>query len=216
MRFLAHACLALTALLPIACSAAETASYTEGKQYNKVREASRPADPKRIVVEEFFWYGCGHCFAFEGPIEKWAAQKAADVDFVRVPNSLGRPVGMIHTRAFYTAESLNILDKVHRPLFEAIHNQHRNLDTQESLQAFFAEKTGVLPDIFNNTFGGFAVDSRARSAEARAKQYAVASTPSIVVDGRYVINATSAGSFTEMLKVTDFLVNKVRSERKKK
>lgn len=216
MRFIARALLALTALLPIACTAASDEPYKEGTHYKLVREVSAPADSKRIRVEEFFWYGCGHCYAFEPEVEKWAARKAADVDFVQIPNSLGRPVGLTHSKVFYTAEALNLMDKIHRPFFDAIHQEHQNLDTEAEVQAFFNQKTGLLPDVFNSTFNGFAVDSRVRRAEALARQYGVASTPSLVVDGRYIVNASMTGGFPEMIKVLDFLVDKARKERKKK
>lgn len=217
MRLIARTLLAVVALLPIACSAAAPApAYTEGKEYKRVREAVAIADKKRIQVEEFFWYGCGHCFAFEPMLEAWVAKKPADVDFVRVPNSLGRPVGLLHSRTFYAAESLNVLDKSHRALFGAIHEQQQTLDTDASIAAFFNRTTGVMPDVFVSTLNGFAVDSRVRRAEGLARSYGIASTPSLVIDGRYTVNATVSGGFAEMLKITDFLIAKIREERKKK
>jgi protein dithiol oxidoreductase (disulfide-forming) len=206
---------ALLALTPLACSAADDASYSEGTHYKRVREASAPADPKRIMVNEFFWYGCGHCAAFEPVIQRWARTKPADVDFEQVPNSLGRPIGMLHAKAFYAAASLGVLAKTHEAMFDAIHNRHQALDTDDQLAAFFNARTGILPDVFKGTLNGFAVDSRYRNAEALTKQYGVASTPVIVVDGRYLIDARMAGGFDGMIKITDFLIDKVRKDRKK-
>lgn len=217
MRLIARVLLAAAALLPIACSAADTTpAYTEGKEYKLARETVAVPDKKRIQVEEFFWYGCGHCYAFEPTLEAWAAKKPADVDLVRVPNSLGRPVGLLHSRTFYAAESLNVLGKSHRAFFDAIHQQNMNLADDASIAAFFNRTTGVMPDVFISTLNGFAVDSRVRRAEGLARTYGIASTPTLVVDGRYIISATVQGGFTEMLKITDFLVAKIREERKKK
>ena len=216
MRIFARALLAFSALLPIACSAAESGKYVEGTHYKLVREPAPAGNSQRITVEEFFWYGCGHCFAFEPSIEAWAAKKPADVDFIRVPNSLGRPVGIAHSKVLYTAEALNLMDKIHRPFFTAIHQQQRNLDSEAAIQAFFTEKTGIMPDVFNSTYSGFAVDSRVRRAEELAKRYGVSSTPSLVVGGRYIIIASTAGGFSEMLKITDFLIEKTRKLRPKK
>ena len=78
MRLFARALIAVVAILPIACSAATPApAYTEGTNYKIVREPA-PSGGKRIAVEEFFWYGCGHCYAFEPTLEKWLAKKPAD------------------------------------------------------------------------------------------------------------------------------------------
>lgn len=217
-RLLATALIAAISALPIACSAADKpANYSEGTNYKAVRTPATPAPgSKKIIVEEFFWYGCGHCYAFEPMLETWLKTKAADVEFVRVPNTLGRPVGMIHSKTFYTEEALNLLDKGHRPFFDAIHQEHRPLETEEAIQEFFTDKLGVMPDVFNSTFNGFTVDARARRAEELARQYGVASTPTLVVDGRWQINASMSQGFPEMLKVMDYLIDKARSERKKK
>lgn len=217
-RLLVRALLAVTAVLPIACSAAESAKYVEGTHYKLVRDPAPAAGAaaKRITVEEFFWYGCGHCYAFEPVVEQWIAKKPADVDFIRVPNSLGRPVGIAHSKVLYTAEALNVFDKIHKPFFDAIHQQHRNLDSEAAIQAFFTQQTGIMPDVFASTYGGFAVDSRVRRAEELSKRYGVASTPTLVIGGRYMVNASTAGGFTEMLKITDFLIDKTRKQQAKK
>ena len=217
MRLLATAVLAVSALLPIACTAADKASYQEGTHYKPVREASAPsAAGKRIEVAEFFWYGCGHCYAFEPELEKWMARKPADVDFTRVPNSLGRPAGLVHSKAYYTADALGVSAKIHPALFRALNVEQQTLDTDDQMAAFFTRTTGILPDVVLGTMRGFAVDSRVRGAEGLARQYAIASTPTVVVDGRYQTNATLAKGFPEMLKVIDFLIAKTREDRKKK
>ena len=134
---------------------------------------------------------------------------------MQIPNSLGRPVGMLHSKAYYTADSLGVLDKTHHALFGSIHHKQQMLDKEDDLVAFFTNTTGILPDIIKGTLNGFAVDSRFRNAEELTKQYGVASTPVIVVDGRYLVDARMANGFDGMLKVTDFLINKVRADRKK-
>lgn len=215
MRLAAHAVLAFAALLPIACSAADKpAEFIEGTHYRAVRDPAPADSGKKVTVEEFFWYGCGHCYAFEPALEQWLAKKPADVDFSRVPNSLGRPVGILHGKVYYAADSLKLLDKTHRPFFDAIHQQQRPLDTEASIQAFFGQY--ILPDVFTGTLTGFAVDSRMRRAEELSKRYGIASTPTLVVGGRYMVNPSMAGGFPQMLKITDFLIDKLRKERKKK
>ena len=208
---------ALFALLPLACSAApgDAAKFEEGTHYKRTREAPGPASSKRIEVAEFFWYGCSHCNAFEPVIQKWAKTRPADVDFVQIPNSLGRPIGLLHSRAYYAADSLGVLPKTHHALFDAIHNKHQSLETEDQLAAFFNAATGILPDVFKGTLNGFAVDSRTRNAEALIKQYGITSTPMLVVDGRWVVDARGAGGFDGMLKVTDFLIEKARKARSK-
>lgn len=216
MRVLMRALLASLTLLSLACSAQDSGElkYELGKHYKAVAKVAKPVDPKRITVEEFFWYGCKSCYAFEPVIGPWAAKKAPDVDFVQFPASLGRPEGVVHQKAFYAAEALGVGAKIHKALFDGIHEKNQKLFTQDSLAAFFNAETGVLPDLFNSTFTGFAVDSRVRLAETRAKDYGVFSVPTVVVGGQYQTTPQLAGTFAETAKVIDFLVAKVRKERK--
>lgn len=213
MKALLRGALAALSLTAFACSAQDApAKFQEGKHYTKVLNVEKPADPKRIVVNEFFWYGCPHCYAFDPYIEDWSKGKPADVDFVRVPNSLGRPIGIMHSKAFYAADSMNVLAKMHKPLFEAFHTEHA-LQTEDQVAAVFNRVTGVLPEVLKGTMNGFAVDNRVRTAEARSKSFGVASVPTIVVGGKYLTDAPKAGGFPDLLKVIDFLVDKVRKER---
>lgn len=224
MRLLARTLLSLAALLPLACSAAEapatpaapTAEFKEGVQYKRVPTEQKQSGQQRIEVDEFFWYGCPHCYHLDPEITKWLTHKPADVDFVRVPNSLGRPEGLVHSKAFYTAEALGISEKIHRPLFDAIHKDHAPMLTEADMQAFFTERSGVLPDVFTSTFRGFAVDSRVRRAEDMSKFYVISSVPTIVVGGKYYTNGSMAGDFPKLMQVIDSLINKVRQERKAK
>lgn len=204
---------AFFALFAFACSAQDGAGLTEGKEYKKVREVQAPVDPKRIEVAEFFWYGCPHCYAFDPTIEAWAKKRAGDVDFVRVPSTLGRKEGVIHAKAFYTAEALNVGEKMHKPLFDAIQKDHIPLTAEDQLQMVFNKTTGIMPDVFSATFKGFAVDSRVRKAEQLAMSYGITSVPTVVVGGKYITSAAMAGGFEQATKAIDFLVDKVRKER---
>ncbi|HBQ41700.1 MAG TPA: disulfide bond formation protein DsbA, partial [Halieaceae bacterium] len=69
-RFLA---LALVLLTPLAATAQDSATtdWQEGTHYDLIVPALRTADPDKIEVVEFFWYGCGHCYTFDPLISRW-------------------------------------------------------------------------------------------------------------------------------------------------
>ncbi|MFT4045690.1 MAG: thiol:disulfide interchange protein DsbA/DsbL [Solimonas sp.] len=211
LRGLFAAALSLSAF---ACSAADSAKFEEGKQYQPVREATAPADPKRIEVAEFFWYGCPHCYAFEPTLHDWEQKrKPADVDLVRYPNSLGHPIGLLHAKAFYTEQALNLFPKLHQPLFDAIHNDPRELGSEQALAALFQQKAGISADVFAGTFDSFVVDAQVNKAELLARSYGVTSTPTLVIGGRYMTGPATAGGLDQTIAVIEFLVDKVRKER---
>ncbi len=213
MKVLFRSVLVALCLLPLACHAAAPDAFTEGKEYKKVAESVAPADSKRVTVEEFFWYGCPHCFHADPFIASWLPKKAGYIDFVRIPNTLGRPEGEAHARAFYIADVLGVGEKIHKPLFVAIHEQHQPMNNAEQLRGLFASVAGVSAADFDKASSSFVVDSKMRRAEQLAKRYQITSVPTIVVGGKYYTNATMAGSNEKVMAVIDFLAEKARKER---
>lgn len=204
------ACGGLVAALGLVAGTALAAEpYELGKQYKEVRQVLPPANAKRITVEEFFWYGCPHCFHLDPEISAWLPKKPADVDFTRVPNTLGRPEGEIHSRAFYIAQTLGIGDKVHKPLFDAIHVQHYPMSSLDSIRALFVEVAGIKPADFDGVAASFVVDSSLRRAEQSAQTYGITGVPTIVIGGKYAVGAQQ-----DTFKVVDYVIEKVRKERK--
>jgi len=215
MRLIARAALALLAVLPLACTAADE-TPKEGAQYKRVLQPQDPIDPKKIEVTEVFWYGCPHCYHFDPTIEGWRAKAPSDVIFDRLPATLGRADGEIHARGFFIAEALGVEDKIHKPLFNAIHQDHQMMNTLDQLRELFGQVAGVKPQDFDNASSSFMVDSRMRRAETLLRAYGISSVPTMVVDGRYMTGAGMAGSEEKVLDVLNFLVDKVRKERKLK
>ncbi|MDB5987131.1 MAG: thiol:disulfide interchange protein DsbA/DsbL [Nevskia sp.] len=212
MRLLKSLLFAGLAVFAVACSAStdsSAGSYELGKQFQVVREPA-PADSKRISVEEFFCFCCPHCYAVDPAIEAWRKKKAADVDFTFVPNTLGRPDGEVQARAFYIAQALGVEDKIHLPLFQAIHEQRMPMAALPAVRDLFTSAAGVKPEDFDQLSSSFVVDANLRKAEGEARSYGIASTPTIVVGGKYSVS----GGSPELTKILDFLVDKVRKERK--
>ena len=214
MRLIARATIALLALLPLACSAADDPAFKEGTQYKQVLNPQEPADPKKVEVTEVFWYGCPHCYAFDPVIEGWRAKAPGYVSFDRLPSSLGRADGEVHARAFYIAEALGVGDKIHKPLFDAIHVDHKPMSTLEALRDLFGSVASVKPTDFDQASSSFMVDSRVRRSESLLRAYGVTSVPTMIVDGRYMTSGSMAGGNDKVVDVLNFLVERQRKERK--
>lgn len=215
MQILARALMALTALLPLACTAADAPKYEFNTHYKAVRQPQPTADPSKIEVMEVFSYGCPHCMQFEPYLEKWLAKKPADVAFVRLPHTLGAPAGIIRNKAMYTAQMLGVLEPFHRALFGAIHGQSKLMSTVEEVRGLFVQSTGLKAEDFDGAYGGFAVDSKFRIGENTIREMGIASVPTVVVEGKYYASPRTGGGFPEVLAITDFLVEQARRERGK-
>jgi len=181
-------------------------NFQAGQDYVVVQPPQPTDHPGKVEVMEIFWYGCPHCYDFEPHLENWIANKPDYVAFVRLPAVLNRQ-WEVHGRAFYTAQALGILDEIHKPLFDAIHKDHRQLFTDEQVAKFF-EEHGVDPKTYEATANSFAVQTRLNRARTLPGRYGVTGVPTVIVNGKYRIDARMAKSWDRFLDIIDFLVAK--------
>lgn len=169
-----------------------------------------PAQTKdRIEVVEIFWYGCPHCYDFERHLEKWLAEKPADVELVRLPAVLN--AGWVpHARAYYTAEKLGVLDQIHRPLFDALHKTRDTIYNEEALREFFVSK-GVKPEDFDRVYGSNEIDVKVKQALLLAKRYKITGVPAVIVNGRYRTMRSMVDSYEGLVAVMNQLIEQERS-----
>lgn len=189
----------------LACSASSSA-YDEGKHYERLDKAQPTSTGEKIEVVEVFWYGCPHCYSLEPAVHNWLANKPENVEFVRVPAALN-PSWSFHAKVYYTAEALGILEQFHGAFFDEIHLKKKRMNTEASVQAFFAG-LGVDKASFENAWKSFAVDLNVNKARQAVIGYQLRSVPAIIVNGKYKVTAQSAGGNGELFKVVNDLVKK--------
>ena len=178
--------------------------------YQPIRPAQPTQAPEgKIEVVEVFWYGCPHCYAFEPYLEKWLQTKPDDVVFRRVPGVLNNS-WVPHAKAYFTAEKLDILPKIHEPLFDAIHKDRKSIFTEDQLRDFFAEY-GVDPDEFTKIYNSDEIETKTKQAFFMARGYRLTGVPSVVVNGKYMTSGSLAGSFENLLAVVNYLIDKERN-----
>jgi thiol:disulfide interchange protein DsbA len=207
-KLLLSLCLVVAA--PLASFAADGAgNYVEGTDYDLITPALRTANPDKIEVVEFFWYGCGHCFTFEPVISQWKKTLPEDVEFHGSP-AVWNDLMKLHARAYYTAEVLGVLDTMNPVLFQAMNIDKKRLDSQEEIEALFVAN-GVSAADFNKAFESFGVKSQVGQGEARARSAKITGTPEMMVAGKYRVTTRKSGSQAGMLKVADFLIARERA-----
>ena len=203
----------LFALAPLVmCQAAEDA-FKAGEHYDILPQAVRTANSEKIEINEVFSYTCGHCFNFQTDLHPWVKALPADVDFQSTP-AVWQPSLEPYARAYYAAKILNVLDKVHMPIFDAIHVKKKSIKKQNDFEAIFVAE-GVSKEKFSSAFNSFGATSMVNQAKSRVRAYRVRGTPEIIVNGKYRVSTTKAGGFSGMLKVADFLIAKERAAKTK-
>ena len=203
---------ALVVLFTSAFSPAQAQEPVAGRDYIAIPNG-RPLDPAdgAIVVEEFFNYICPGCNAFEPLFAPWVAKQPSDVKVVHVPASF-RADFVQYARAYYAAQSLNIAEKMHAAVYEGIHRT-RTLPAEgqrpdeEKIAAFYADY-GVDEQQFLATMRSFAVDLKVRRAADHMTRIRIPSTPSVVVNGRYLVRGQTNA---DTLRIADYLIEKERT-----
>lgn len=183
----------------------QAANYTEGTDYKRVSPQETGTGDK-IEVLEFFWYGCPHCYSFEPHIKKWNKDKPANAAFVRVP-AIFRPDWEVQARAYYALSNMGVIEEMHGKIFDAIHKSKKRLNKKE-LIVDFVEQNGIDRKKFLEEYDSFGVDAMVRKARKKQQAYRIEGVPSVIVNGKYLVSGNMAGTYGNMIKIIDYLVEK--------
>lgn len=191
-------------LVPLVSTAGAPAQFRENASYERIVPPQPAAGDGKVEVVEIFWYGCPHCHRFQPFLERWLLTAPENVSFVRLPAILSERWA-IHARAYYAAEALGVLERIHQPLFDAMHVEKRRLNSERELEDFFAEH-GVDRDEFRKAFNSFAVSTKVARARDLTRRYGIDATPAVVVNGTWRTGPGMVGSFDNVIAVVDHLV----------
>ncbi len=189
--------------------AAQAEPIQAGKEYVELSSPVPVSKPGKIEVVELFWYGCPHCYQFESTINPWVEQLPEDVNFVRIPALFGG-VWNAHGQLFITLENMQVEQKVHDAVFNAIHKQGKKLATPDEMAEFLVGQ-GLDKDAFLKTYNSFGVKGQMEKAKKLAMAYQISGVPVMIVNGKYRFDLSSAGGPQQTLQVADQLIAKERA-----
>jgi thiol:disulfide interchange protein DsbA len=194
-------------MMVLAGQSAPAADLAEGVQYKTLRPAvPTSVAPGKVEVVEVFWYACGHCYLLEPRLDAWNRKgRPAYVELVRMP-AVWNDVLKTHARLFYAVEILG-KPELHGEVFREINVRGNRLETPEKIEAFLTSK-GVSKADFQKAFSGFAVESKLARAADLNRRYRITSTPTVIVNGKYVTDAGMAGGEERLFEVINQLAAK--------
>lgn len=200
---------------------AQTVEFKEGKHYfllpaepqdSEESKEEQPSD--QIEVLEFFSYTCPACEQWEGFIKNWLQRKAEDVVFVR-EHVIFSQASIPLARAYYLAEDLKVLPKIHDRIFEAIHKFDIDLANEELLMKLFRNAAKVDNDTFKEKYWAQETQDRIKDGLRKVRKWQISATPTFVVGGKYVITTGSADKNPRKLfQIVDYLSDKIRADSK--
>lgn len=181
----------------------------EGKQYTVINPPiPTQAAAGQVEVTEMFWYGCPHCYDLEPTINKFLAEKPANVTFQRVPATLS-PRWAFHAKLFYVGQMLDPMgaQNVHVKIFEALQKQRRRIDTDEALVRFFTD-LGYTPDKINGALQSMEMNAMLARSNDIGKQSKADSVPVFIINGKYLTSPSMTGGEEQFINTVKSLVKR--------
>jgi len=188
-------------------SGAAVAAAEQGKDYNLLNPA-QPASSKKIEVLEFFFYECGHCFHLHPLLAAWEKKMPKDVELVYVPTMFRDSTEPL-ARTYYALEGMGQIKQMDDAIYQAIHVNNVSLFDLESIGSFVGSR-GVDRAKFASAYNSFSVQSKVTRAKQMIRSYGISGTPTLVVDGKYMITGLQPA---DMIRVLNDVIAKARKER---
>tara|TARA_B100001778_G_scaffold11622_1_gene9138 strand:+ start:739 stop:1353 length:615 start_codon:yes stop_codon:yes gene_type:complete len=168
----------------------------------------KQTESDKIVIYEFFWYGCPHCYNLEPTMDRIESNLEKDTILIKLPVAL-RDTWEVHAKAYYALQQMKLDDNLHEKVFTEIHINSNRLDTKEKLEQFIKDE-GYNSKKFSEYFDSFGTDLRVKKASRLANQYQITSVPTLIINGKYKTSGSLVSSYDELYDVVQLLVNKER------
>ena len=186
-----------------------SSSYVFAQKYVQI-STEKQQESKSIIIYEFFWYGCPHCYNLEPTMERIEADLDKDTKIVKLPVAL-RDSWIPHAKLFYALQQMGKIDEVHNLIFEEIHLEDNRLNTEQQMIDFLG-KHGVDTKKFMEKYNSFGTEARIKKASNLAKKYQINSVPTIIVNGKYLTSGSYVSSYDELYSVINLLIERERND----
>ena len=114
-----------------------TSSNVFAQKYVQI-STEKQQESKDIIIYEFFWYGCPHCYNLEPTMDRIEADLEKDTKVVKLPVAL-RDSWIPHAKLYYALKQMDKIDQVHNLIFEEIHLEDNRLNTEQQMIDFLID-----------------------------------------------------------------------------
>lgn len=200
----------IVAVLVLLCATSVQAEGNAPAGYTLLNPPQPTTSGGKIEVLEFFFYGCSHCFHLHPELSKWEKKKPKDVSLQLVP-VIFRDTWEPMARTFYALESMGQRERLHDDLFRAWNVFNTDLSDEAKITEFVAAR-GIDRARFGAAYNSFSMGSKVVRSNQLVQNNGIRGTPTIVVDGKYVITGLQPD---ETIRVLDEVIKIARKERSK-
>lgn len=202
--------LALAFALPACAQSPE--KFQAGQHYFPIDPVQPTSSGNKVEVLAVFMYTCPHCYDLEPYLNTWKKTKPDDVAYSSFPAAWNEPAEAF-ARAFYAAETLNVLEASHDKFFSAIHKEHVPFRSLDEIAQWYTQ-FGVTKEAFLGAAQSFAVNSKINRSKSMVPRWGVQGTPTMIINGKWRFDVRSAGGHQNVGPLIDFLVAKERAAAK--
>lgn len=174
------------------------------------------ATGKKVEVIEFFAYHCPACNMLEPSLNQWIKKQGDTIVMRRIHLPFQGPADP-EAHLFLTLEAMGKLEEYHPRVFQAVHVQRQRLMKDDAIIEW-AAKNGLDRAKFMEAWNSFGVTSKLRRLQTLSSNYKVTGTPTIIIDGKYVVSPSQVGESNKIngieptmqatMQVMDALVKK--------
>ncbi|CAN7510855.1 thiol:disulfide interchange protein DsbA/DsbL [Massilia sp. LjRoot122] len=202
MRSLRFALIAATMVASTAF--ASPADPKNGVDYQTL-SAPQPvqATGKKVEVIEFFAYHCPACNMLEPAFNGWIKKQGDNIHVRRIHLPFQGPADP-EAHLFLTLEAMGKLDQYHHRVFQAVHVQRQRLMKDDQIIEW-AVKNGLDRAKFMETWNSFGVTTKLRRLNQISGAYKVSGTPTIIIDGKYVVSPSQVAEANKIQDVGQML-----------
>ena len=164
----------------------------------------------KIEVIDFFFYGCQYCNELLPRLERWRKTIPADVVYRHIP-VVRHDSWVPLAKTYFTLEAMGEVDRLHAAVFHSYHVEDLYM-SQEKVISEWAAKHGLDRDKFMAIYRSDETRQKVERARKQTMEYDIQGTPSLVVDGHYLTDGSSA----KTIDILDRMIRIARQQREKK
>ena len=196
----------------LACAGVALPAAAQSKTDVDYREISQqPVETgDKIEVIDFFFYGCQYCNELLPRLERWRKTIPADVAYRHIP-VVRHDSWVPLAKTYFTLEAMGEVERLHPAVFHGYHVEDLYM-SQEKVIAEWAGKHGLDPDKFMAIYRSDETRRKVERARKQTLEYDIQGTPTLVVDGRYLTDGSSA----KTIDILDRMIRLARQQREKK
>ena len=194
---------------------ANVAQFEDGRDYFSYQEPIEQAkrNDRKIPIQFFFDYDCRVCSSAQDILQLYSQIRPNKVALEEHPVATNE--AKFSATIFYTLQRLKVDELSDVLLFETSEKaRYTELSTLDKMREWVVSQ-GISKAEFNKVVHSKEVKEDVSNAIYLTEEYGVFTFPYVVVDGKYVLTASTLYNDDYGVAVLDFLVNKLEQERKK-